>query len=555
MATNERGGWTRFVELVQPFLQSDRRTRAWLMLGALVGLLFLLSALNVVASYVNRDVMTALEQRQSSLFARRAALWLGLFAVLTTVAVTYRYTEERLALYWREWMTRRFYSKYLDGRRHYLVDGSKGIDNPDQRISEDIRTFTVNTLSVLLILLNSTISFVAFIGVLWAITPWLVLAAIVYAGFGTGMAMLVGKRLVPLDNRQYAAEADFRIELARVRDHSASLAALGNSEGVSQLLRHRFGMVVGNLKKIISVNRDLGFFTHSFGYLTPVLPVLIVAPTFFRGEVEFGVVTQSAIAFAQVLGSISLAITNFGQIAALAAVVHRLGRLRETLEEAYAPPSDAPKIVEVADRWGCEGVTLVVAGSHRAPLENLTFENREGRTMLVLGSKGVGKTELFNATAGLRTRGSGIVTRPSDAVFVPMRPYYPPGTLWELLTDFGIREVEGKRVCEILSRLGYSPAVEGLSSLEEFGDWSERSAPHDLNAIAVTRLLLQKPQWAFLNGVANAFGASQRREVYSLLSEAGITYVSFSDDADFVPFHDRILHLEGGGKWRIEELR
>ena len=549
----DRRGWSRFVRLVRPFLQSERKARAWAMLAALVTLLLVLSSLNVVSSYVNRDVMTALEQRQSSEFTRKALLWLGVFAMLTTVAVSYRYTEERLGLFWREWMTRRFYVAYLNDRRHYAIDASKEIDNPDQRISEDIRTFTVNTLSVLLILLNSTISFIAFIGVLWAITPWLVLAAIVYAGFGTGMAMLVGKRLVPLDNRQYAAEADLRIELARVRDHSASLAALGNTEGVVQLLRERLAMVVENLKRIIGVNRDLGFFMHSFGYLTPVIPVLIVAPAFFRGELEFGVVTQSAIAFAQVLGSISLAITNFGQIAALAAVVHRLGRMQEELEQQYSTGPEAPQIVEAADRWSCDRVTLIVAGSHRASLEKVTFENRIGRTMLVLGQKGVGKTELFNATAGLRTKGTGTIVRPTGAVFVPMRPYFPPGTLFELLTDFRTREIDPKRVCEILERLGYSPARGGKSSLEEFGDWSERSAPHDLNAIAVTRLLLHQPKWAFLNGVANAFGASQRNEVYALLKEEGITYVSFSDDPDFIQFHDRILHLESAGIWRIEE--
>jgi len=551
----DRQGWARFFRLVRPFLHSDVRRRAALIFAGLVTLLLTLSVLNVVSSYVNRDVMSALAERRSDRFAIMSLAWLGVFAALTTVAVFYRFSEECLGLLWRQWMTEQLINRYVADRRYYAVNEAQEVDNPDQRISEDVRTFTVNTLSLLLILLNSSVSFLAFIGVLWAITPWLVLAAALYAAIGTGLTILVGRRLVRLNNRQFAVEADMRIDLARVRDHAEPLAAQGSGPGVARLLRTRLFHAIRNLRSIIGVNRRLNFFVNSFGYLTQVIPVLIVAPGFFRGEIEFGVVTQAAIAFAAVLNSISLAITNFGQISALAAVIDRLNGLMDALEYPPAAPADAPQVVEAPDRWACENLTLRVAGNHRPPLKDLSFTNARDHRLLVLGPNGVGKTELFNATAGLRAHGSGKIFRPERADFLPLRPYFSPGTLRELVTDFGEDKASDEEVLTILGRVGFAPAQGGKQALDQFADWSERLPPADLQALAVARTIIRKPAWAFLNGVVSAFPPPQRAEVYRMFAETNIAYVTFSDDPERLPYHDRVLHLEGAGRWRMEELR
>lgn len=549
----DRGGWTRFYSLVRPFLVSDRRRRAAVLLGALLALLLTMSVLNVVSSYINRDVMTALAERHSDRFVKLAAAWLGIFAVLSTVSALYRFTEERFGLFWRKWMTAQLIDRYLADRRFYAVNESQLIDNPDQRISEDVRTFTVTTLSLLLILLNSTITFFAFIGVLWAITPWLVLGAFVYAAIGTGLTILVGGRLVNLNNRQYAVEANLRYDLARIREHAEPLALYDGGKGIAHRLVVRLIEVIENLRRIIGVNRNLNVAVNLFGYLTPVVPVLIVAPSYFRGEVEFGVVTQSAIAFAQVLGAFSLAITNFGQLSSLAAVVDRLAVLSDFLQPSEATTDGSPQVVEEPDRWACEQLTLEGSGGRRSPLVDLTFESPRGKRVLVLGTKGLGTTELFAATAGLRVSGSGRIVKPSDSSFLPHRPYYPPGKLRELLDDFGTRPVDTDRMIEVLRLAGFGLSGAASKMLDEHADWTERLPPGDLQAVSVARLLLRPPAWAFMNGVVSAFSPAQRERVYKLLKEAGITYVTFSDEAEVAQFHDRVLHVEGGGRWRLEE--
>jgi putative ATP-binding cassette transporter len=553
MSLLDRGGWSRFYSLVRPFLLSDRRRRASVMMAALLALLLTISVLNVVSSFINRDVMTALAERRSDRFALMSVTWVGIFAVLSTVAAFYRFTEERLGLFWRKWMTAQLIDRYLADRRFYAVTASQAIDNPDQRISEDVRTFTVTTLSLLLILLNSTITFFAFIGVLWAITPWLVVGAVVYAAIGTGTTVLVGRRLVALNNSQYAVEANLRYDLARIREHAESLALYDGGQGIARRLVERLIEVVGNLRRIIGVNRNLNVAVNGFGYLTPVVPVLIVAPAYFRGEVEFGVVTQSAIAFAQVLGAFSLAITNFGQLSSLAAVVDRLAVLSDFLYPTPAAAAGTPDVVDQPDRWACEGLTLAGLGGRRSPLVDLTFENPRGKNVLVLGIKGLGTTELFAATAGLRVSGSGRIVRPTDSSFLPLRPYYPPGKLRELIDDFGTKPIPDDRIVDMLRQVGFGLSVDAAKVLDEHADWTMRLPPGDLQAVSMARLLLRPPAWAFMNGVVAAFSPAQREKNYQLLSDAKITYVTFTDEPDCARFHDRILHVEGGGRWWVEE--
>jgi putative ATP-binding cassette transporter len=264
-------------------------------------------------------------------------------------------------------------------------------------------------------------------------------------------------------------------------------------------------------------------------------------------------VTQAAIAFAQVLGAFSLAITNFGQLSSLAAVIDRLSTLTDSLDHPPPISTDDLEIVETPDRWACERLTLYAMGGQRTAIEEMTFENSVGKRLLVMGPKGVGKTELFGAVAGLHATGKGRIGRPSDAVFLPLRPYYPPGTLREIMTDFDSSSSSDERIAELLHLVGFGVVGDVRRMLDENADWTKRLSPRDLQAVSVVRLLLRRPRWAFMNGVVTPLAPPQREQVYLLLDEVEITYVTFADDMECARFHDRILHIEGGGRWRLEE--
>ena len=210
--------WTRFVRAVRNFADSESGGRAKLMFAALIVFLLAISGLNVVNSYVGRDFMTAIEQRDMPAFARLALLYIGVFAASTVVAVIYRFTEERLALLWRDWLTRRLITLYLDHPTYYRLSHHGSADgevaNPDQRIAEDVRTFTTTTISFVLLLLNGTLTAIAFSGVLWSISPLLFVVAVAYATTGSILTVVLGRRLIWLNYDQADREADLDRDLA-----------------------------------------------------------------------------------------------------------------------------------------------------------------------------------------------------------------------------------------------------------------------------------------------------------------------------------------------------
>jgi putative ATP-binding cassette transporter len=208
MIATTRHTWSRFVRLARPYFTSEARRQAAVLLAALLALLLTVAGLNVVISYVGRDFMTAIAERVAHRYYWLALAYLGVFAASTVAGALARYTEMLLGLRWREWLTRYFIGRYLSGHAYCRIALKQEIDNPDQRISEDIRTFTTTSLSFAIILVSSLITVVSFTGVLWSITPWLFLAAVLYPALGTTLAILIGRRLVSLNNLQLKKEAD-----------------------------------------------------------------------------------------------------------------------------------------------------------------------------------------------------------------------------------------------------------------------------------------------------------------------------------------------------------
>ena len=334
--------WSRFVAVALPLFKSDARGRAVGSLALLICLLLGINGLNVVNSYVGRDFISAIAERQPGRFHLMAWLWVSVFAASTIVQVVARYLEESLGVFWREWLTSRFLGRYLHNRVYHQLAQREDIDNPDQRISEDVKTFTATTLSFLILLLNAILTLLAFTGVLWSISPWLFLIAVLYALAGSLGTLLLGRKLIGLDNRQLQKEANFRYALGRLREHAASIAQLKGEGEEKVRLGQRLADLIENFRAIIIVNRRVGFYVTGYNYLTQLIPALVVAPLYMEGSVPFGTVTQSAMAFTQVLGAFSLIITQFQSVSSYAAVVQRLGALWEATDPESPQVKDPP---------------------------------------------------------------------------------------------------------------------------------------------------------------------------------------------------------------------
>lgn len=545
----------RLLGAVRAVVTSEIGGRFQLMFGAIVALLVGISGLNVLSSYVGRDLMTAIERRSAASFLNNAILSVGMFAALTGAAVVLRFIEERLALMWREWLTRGLIAQYLGGGVYLRLRERGELGNPDQRIADDARAFTATTLSFVLMFLNALLAILAFSGVMWSISPLLFAVAVAYAALGSLFTVAMGKPLVRLNYDQSDREATFRSELVHLGENAESVALLQLEERLSARLRRHLEALVSNARRIIVVNRNLSFFTSGYAYGIQLLPPLIVGPLFMHGKVEFGVITQSAMAFSHLLGAFSLIVTQIQQLSSYAATVVRLDKLTGAMELLDASERTPRPDVDGIERLVYDDVTLH-ARSGELLVANLTITIRKGTRLLITGTDEA-RRALFRATALGPDAPEGHIARPGSErmSFLPERPHVPIGTLRELLLRAGHEHaVPDERVCQVLSHLGLEPALQRLGGLDVDGDWEHLLSLSEQQLLTVARVILAAPAFAALHSPGTTLAPDQLGRALSLLSEAQVTYVAFGGDDASPGTYDAVLELDAGGTWTLRHL-
>jgi putative ATP-binding cassette transporter len=546
--------WKRFRGAIRMLIESEQGPKAMICAATLVVMMLGINGLNVINSYVGRDFMSAIENRNLHAFESQALLYVLVFIAATVVAVLYRFTEERLGILWREQLTWRLAEAYLRERTYYRLDSATGVANPDQRIAEDVRAFTTTTLSFLLLILNGTLTAVSFSGVLWSISPLLFTVAVVYAVCGSAFAVVLGKPLMRINYNQLDMEANFRADLIHVRENSESIA-LAHREGRFKLrLKSRLDALADNFRHLIRINRNLGFFTTGYNYFIQIIPALIIAPLFISRQVEFGVITQSTMAFATLLGAFSLIVTQFQSISAFTAVTARLQILSDAIEKAHHTKPCAIQMEESPDRVCYENVTLESADKSRVLVGNLNLEIQRGSRWLVVGQDDTPKVALFRATAGIWDCGEGRITRPGldDILFLPERPYLPPGTLRDVLLRTGMESVtKDAEIMIVLHQLGLVAAVERVGGLDADKDWDDVFSIGEQHLLSIARIFLAHPAFVFLDRPGSSLPTPRIVTILDMLAGQGIGVVVFAKDAEARLRYDSILEIKPDARWEI----
>ncbi len=545
----DRQTFVRLGSAIRNFATSEVGGRAVALAGLLITFLFVINGLNVLNSFVGRDFMTAIEHRNRTGFVRQALLYVGVFAASTVAAVLYRFVEERLALLWREFITRRAVGAYLNGKLYYQMNASGTVTNPDQRIADDVRSFTASTLSLSLVFLNGTLTILAFSGVLWSISRVLFVVAVGYATLGSLLAVALGRPLVRLSYDQADREASFRADMVHVRENAESVAMLHREAHLHTRLQRRLDALVMNLKRIIAVNRNLGFFTTGYNFLIQLIPVLIVAPLFISGSAEFGVISQSSMAFAHVLGAFSVVVTQFPQLSSYAVVLARL----EPFVEAGTtrPAADGIAVTENEDRFAIEQLTLRAPRDGPVLVRQLSLEVPAGGRLLVTGPNDLATTALLRAVAGIWEHGEGRIVRPAleHVLLLPDRPYLPSGTLRELIVGIGgTAHPADDQIWEALTAAGVDTAVRRVGGLDLEDTWDDALSIEEQRLVDVARLFLAAPRVALL-ARPTVLGVDRAETILTVLAARGIAYVVLGDGA-LAPSHfDAMVEIAPDGSW------
>jgi putative ATP-binding cassette transporter len=562
--------WRRIIIMFRN-LVSDPQVgrRAMLYFAGLFLFLLTLSGLNVINSYVGRDFMTAIDDHDRAGFWRYALLMVLVFASLTIVSVTQRWTEESLALLWRKWLTWRIFRRYADHRVYWRLVATDKLDNPDQRIAEDIRAFTTTTLSFLLMLMNGVLTVIAFSGVLWTISPLLFIVAVAYAGGGTWLILRLGRPLVKLNYDQLDREADFRSSLIHLRDN-ADVVALTRREDLWIFRSGRYlDDLADNQQRIIGINRNVGFFMTGYNWLIQLIPALFVAPLFIDGRVEFGVITQAALAFTQLLGAFSLIITQFQSISSFAAVVTRVNLLVETSlemeqDETTARDKASPG-AHPSDPIAFQDVSLLSGKTGEPLVAGLTVEWPSGQPVLVFGADEAARDALFLATAGTLAADGGLIARPplEQMLFVTERPYLCPGTLRELFLrphpegladplaslDEAVLSMPDGTIQSAMTALGIGDIIQRFEGLNSTHDWDSELSLEEQQLLVIARALACEPRFALLDRPGTSLSVEALDRVMKALLERDITPIVFAKTREGSLPQTASLELMSEGKW------
>ncbi len=527
--------------------------------------------ISVRLSFFNRDWFNAIQEKNQPEFWRQLLMVFTPWAFIYVTSAVIEYVmQSMLLIRWRRWLTQHYVSHWLSRHSHYrmMLEGGQ-TDNPDQRISEDIRSFIEgdadgNGIYAYSILLISTLSsLVSFSIVLWDLSGnyplpgtdihvpgFLFWVALIYATVGTLITFVIGRSLTGLYFQRQMLEANFRFSLARLREYSEQVALLSGEPAEQASLIQRFTAIIENFIALVNKRKQLLAFTSGYGQISPIIPYVLTAPFYFAGKIQLGIMSQTARAFASVEGALNFFVSYYTSLASFKAVLDRLSSFDEAIDIADSRRADAAVTLGASGSPISMRNVVLSLPDGRAIVEAKTLDLAQGQTTLLSGPSGSGKSTLFRAVAGIWPYRRGSIARPRDerVMLLPQRPYIPIGSLRAAVAY--PREPHSFSTAEMESALRAAQLSPFVSRLDEENSWGQRLSGGEQQRVAIARALLEKPDWLFLDEATSAVDEALEEKLYDMLRELlpQTTIVSIGHRATLAAFHKRHLVMEANAE-------
>lgn len=546
--------------LTKSYWQSEEKKKAFFLLGCIIALTLGVVYMLVLLNQWNSSFYSALQNYDAKKIFDELIHFSWLAAIYILLAVYSYYLQQTLILNWRRWLTTRFIDIWLQNKTYYnLQMFGKDTDNPDQRISEDVRQFVEMTLSfgigilkafctfasfvVILYNLSGSLSF-TFMGKTWTINGYMLWASLLYSVIGTYITHIVGRKLVKINFIQQKYEADFRFSMIRLRESAESVAFYRGEAQEGSVFKQRFKMLLDNFWKLVNKQKQLVFLNSGYSQIAIIFPFVVAMNRYLTKEVTLGGLMQVASAFGRVQDSLSYFVDMYSSIAQWQAVVMRLTCFGHHMHDVY---QQAERFH--VERFAAADVVEVNNMQINLPdgkplLENISFTLHPGHNVLIKGVSGSGKSTLLRAISGIWPFVDGKIFLPErdKLMFIPQRSYLPLGTLRAALNYPGNKPIDDTELIYLmdLCQIGYLK-----DKLDLEADWSHVLSVGEQQRLAFVRAHIQQPQWLFLDEATSALDEDTEANMYSLLQERlqQTTVVSVGHRSTLNKYHELVLRL------------
>jgi putative ATP-binding cassette transporter len=557
----------RFWQAARRFWTDRGSFTAWLLTGGL----FVVIVLNIAAAYAmnvwNRSIFDALENKNAGAVVTLSMVYLGILAVSVLFAVSQIYVRLTLQRRWRKWLTDNLVDRWLKSGRYYqlnLVSGDH--KNPEYRIADDVRIATESPVDFVSGVTSAFLSAATFIVVLWTIggslnlgiigldvtiPGFLVVAAVLYAFFASGLMLVIGHRFISVSEQKNQTEAELRYLLTRLRENGESIAMIkGEGEerqGVDRSLRE----VLRAWRSICYQTMKTTFVSSSSGFIAPVLPIILCAPKYLDGSMTLGQVMQAASAFTTVQIAFNWLVDNYPKLADWTASARRAAALMVSLDGLERAESGEGfgriKITQEGDSAAIRLRDLsVTLDDGTAVLEDTDIAIKPGERVLVAGESGTGKSTLVRAISGLWPWGEGEIELKKGAklMFLPQRPYIPIGTLRRAATYPDAAESRSvEEIAEAFKHVGLEHLTDRI---EDEAPWDQTLSGGEKQRLAFARIFLHNPDVIVLDEATAALDPGSQDKLMDLLSRRPdeTTLISVGHRPELEAFHNRKIVLE-----------
>lgn len=546
--------------LTKSYWQSEEKKKAFFLLGCIIALTLGVVYMLVLLNQWNNSFYSALQNYDAKKIFDELIHFSWLAAIYILLAVYSYYLQQTLILNWRRWLTTRFIDIWLQNKTYYnLQMFGKDTDNPDQRISEDVRQFVEMTLSfgigilkafctfasfvVILYNLSGSLSF-TFMGKTWTINGYMLWASLLYSVIGTYITHIVGRKLVKINFIQQKYEADFRFSMIRLRESAESVAFYRGEAQEGSVFKQRFKMLLDNFWKLVNKQKQLVFLNSGYSQIAIIFPFVVAMNRYLTKEVTLGGLMQVASAFGRVQDSLSYFVDMYSSIAQWQAVVMRLTCFGHHMHDVY---QQAERFH--VERFAAADVVEVNNMQINLPdgkplLENISFTLHPGHNVLIKGVSGSGKSTLLRAISGIWPFVDGKIFLPErdKLMFIPQKSYLPLGTLRAALNYPGNKPIDDTELIYLmdLCQIGYLK-----DKLDLEADWSHVLSVGEQQRLAFVRAHIQQPQWLFLDEATSALDEDTEANMYSLLQERlqQTTVVSVGHRSTLNKYHELVLRL------------